>query len=69
MLNSSQHSGAGALIPNVEKIIDPLADLIRRAHDSDDVEVMCVNDNYATSAHSSTTSFARRWRLPRMARC
>jgi nicotinamidase-related amidase len=46
MLNSYQHADAEHLIPNVEKIIDPLADLIRRARESDDVDLVYVNDNY-----------------------
>jgi nicotinamidase-related amidase len=46
MLNSYEHPDAEVLIPNVEKIIDPLADLVRRAHESDDVDLIYVNDNY-----------------------
>jgi nicotinamidase-related amidase len=46
MMNTYQHPDAEALIPNVEKIIDPLADLIRRARESDDVDLVYVNDNY-----------------------
>jgi nicotinamidase-related amidase len=46
MMNSYQHPDAGDLIPNVGKIIDPLADLVRRAHESDDVDLIYVNDNY-----------------------
>jgi nicotinamidase-related amidase len=46
MLNSYQHPDAEQLIPSVEKIIDPLADLVRRARESDDVDLVYVNDNY-----------------------
>ncbi|ODR09734.1 isochorismatase [Mycobacterium sherrisii] len=46
MMNSYQHPDAEVLIPNVAKIIDPLADLVRRARDSDDVDLIYVNDNY-----------------------
>ncbi|MBV8860891.1 MAG: cysteine hydrolase [Mycobacterium sp.] len=46
MLNSYQHRDADQLIPNVEKIIDPLADLLRRAREADDVDLVYVNDNY-----------------------
>jgi nicotinamidase-related amidase len=46
MLNSYQHPDAEQLMPNVEKIIDPLADLVRRARESDDVDLVYVNDNY-----------------------
>jgi nicotinamidase-related amidase len=46
MMNTYQHPDAETLIPNVGKIIDPLADLIRRARESDDVDLLYVNDNY-----------------------
>ncbi|HEX4394691.1 MAG TPA: isochorismatase family cysteine hydrolase [Mycobacterium sp.] len=46
MLNSYQHPDAEELAPNVAKIVEPLADLVRRAHDSDDVDLVYVNDNY-----------------------
>ena len=46
MMNSYQHPDAEVLIPNVAEIIEPLADLIRRAHESDDVDLVYVNDNY-----------------------
>ena len=46
MMNTYQHPDAEDLIPNVEKIMDPLADLIRRARDADGVDVVYVNDNY-----------------------
>jgi nicotinamidase-related amidase len=45
MLNSYQHADAEKLIPNVAKIIAPLADLVHRAHDSA-VDLVYVNDNY-----------------------
>jgi nicotinamidase-related amidase len=34
------------LIPNVEKIIDPVAELVRRAREHDGVDLVYVNDNY-----------------------
>ncbi len=46
MLNSYRHPDAEVLVPNVEKIIEPLADLVRSARESDEVDVMYVNDNY-----------------------
>jgi nicotinamidase-related amidase len=46
MMNSYQHPDAEVLIPNVGKIIDPLADLVRRARQSDEVDLIYVNDNY-----------------------
>lgn len=46
MMNTYQHPDAEDLIPNVGKIIDPLADLVRRARESGDVDLVYVNDNY-----------------------
>jgi nicotinamidase-related amidase len=46
MMNTYQHPDADQLIPNVGKIIDPLADLVRRARESDAVDLVYVNDNY-----------------------
>lgn len=46
MMNTYEHPDAEELIPNVEKIMDPLADLIRRARDKDGVDLVYVNDNY-----------------------
>ncbi|OMC52488.1 isochorismatase [Mycobacterium sp. IS-836] len=46
MMNTYQHPDAEDLVPNVGKIIDPLADLVRRARESDDVDLVYVNDNY-----------------------
>lgn len=45
-MNSYQHPDAEELIPNVAKIIDPLTELIRRARESDDVDLIYANDNY-----------------------
>jgi nicotinamidase-related amidase len=50
MLNTYQHEDAELLVPNVEKIVDPLADLISRARDREDVDVIYVNDNYGDFA-------------------
>jgi nicotinamidase-related amidase len=46
MFNSYQHADAEKLIPNVAEIIDPMTDLIRRAGESDEVDLVYVNDNY-----------------------
>lgn len=46
MMNTYRHPGAEQLIPNVEKMIDPLAGLISRVRQRDDVELIYVNDNY-----------------------
>ncbi|OJZ66292.1 isochorismatase [Mycobacterium paraffinicum] len=50
MMNTYQHPDAEELIPNVAKIIDPLADLVRRARESDNVDLIYVNDNYGDFA-------------------
>lgn len=46
MMNTYEHEDADALVPNVENIVDPLADLISRARDREDVDLVYVNDNY-----------------------
>lgn len=46
MMNTYQHPDAENLIPNVEKVIEPLTDLVRRARECDDVDLVYVNDNY-----------------------
>ncbi|MDD4868254.1 MAG: cysteine hydrolase [Mycobacterium sp.] len=46
MMNTYRHPDAEHLIPNAGKIIDPLADLVCRARESDDVDLIYVNDNY-----------------------
>lgn len=46
MMNTYQHADAEELAPNVGKIIEPLTDLVRRARESGDVDLVYVNDNY-----------------------
>ena len=46
MLNPYRHEDADVLAPNVADIVDPLARLISRTRDRDDVDLICVNDNY-----------------------
>jgi len=46
MMNSYEHPGAEHLTPNVAKIIEPLTDLVPRARESDDVDLVYVNDNH-----------------------
>lgn len=46
MMNTYQHPDAEDLIPNVEKIIEPLAGLVRRARDDGGADLIYVNDNY-----------------------
>jgi nicotinamidase-related amidase len=46
MMNGYQHPDAELLIPNIAKIVEPLADLIARVRERDDVDLVYVNDNY-----------------------
>jgi nicotinamidase-related amidase len=46
MLNTYRHEDAELLVPNVEAIVDPLAGLISRARDRDDVDLIYINDTY-----------------------
>jgi len=46
MLNTYQHEDADVLASSVGDIVDPLAGLISRARDRDDVDLIYVNDNY-----------------------
>lgn len=46
MMNSYRHRDAEHLIPNVEKIIDPLSDPVWRTRDAEDADLVYVNDNY-----------------------
>lgn len=46
MLNTYQHEDGDVLAGNVADIVDPLAGLISRALERDDVDVIYVNDNY-----------------------
>jgi nicotinamidase-related amidase len=46
MLNSYQHEDAEALADSVAEIVAPLAGLVDRVRDRDDIDVIYVNDNY-----------------------
>ncbi|MGC2652297.1 MAG: isochorismatase family cysteine hydrolase [Mycobacterium sp.] len=46
MLNAYQHDDADLLIPNVEKVIEPIAHIVRCARDHEDIDLIYVNDNY-----------------------
>jgi nicotinamidase-related amidase len=46
MLNTYGHEDADVLADSVAEIVDPLAGLIARARDRDDVDLIYVNDNY-----------------------
>jgi nicotinamidase-related amidase len=46
MLNTYRHEDAELLGHNVAKIVDPLAGLVSRVRERDDVDLIYVNDNY-----------------------
>jgi nicotinamidase-related amidase len=46
MLNTYRHEDADVLAPNVADIVDPLAGLISRAREREEVDLIYVNDNY-----------------------
>ena len=46
MFNAYRHEDAGKLAGSVSDIVEPLADLTRRACERGDVDVVYVNDNY-----------------------
>jgi nicotinamidase-related amidase len=46
MLNAYQHEDAEALADSVAEMVEPLACLIDRVRDRDDIDVVYVNDNY-----------------------
>lgn len=46
MLNTYRHEDAELLTPHVTDIVDPLAGLVSRARERDDVDLIYVNDNY-----------------------
>ena len=58
MLNSYEHDDAEALTASVERVVEPLSDLIARARDQA-VEVIYVNDNYG-DWNSSQAELAER---------
>jgi nicotinamidase-related amidase len=46
MLNPYDHEDAEPLADHVEEIVEPLRELVGRARESDDVQLVYVNDNY-----------------------
>ncbi|MBC6463851.1 isochorismatase family cysteine hydrolase, partial [Actinomadura sp. HBU206391] len=46
MMNPYDHEDADLLAGSVETIIEPLRELIDRAHDQEDVRLLYVNDNH-----------------------
>jgi nicotinamidase-related amidase len=46
MFNPYDHEDAELLAPGVEQVVDPLASLIPRAGERDDVDLIYVNDNH-----------------------
>ena len=58
MLNNYEHDDAEPLTASVERVVNPMGDLIARAQD-EDVELIYVNDNYG-DWNSSQEELARR---------
>ncbi|MEV4400490.1 isochorismatase family cysteine hydrolase [Nonomuraea sp. NPDC049607] len=50
MLNPYEHQDAEQLARQVEPIVEPLAELVARAGERDDIELVYVNDNYGDFA-------------------
>lgn len=46
MLNAYRHPDAEPLMDSVADIVEPLADLVRRGREREDVDVVYVNDNH-----------------------
>jgi nicotinamidase-related amidase len=55
MLNSYQHEDADPLAESVADVIEPLAGLVDRVRDRDDVDLIYVNDNYGDFAATRNT--------------
>jgi nicotinamidase-related amidase len=66
MLSAYDHPDAEQLISNVVPIIEPLSGLLAQAHESDDVDVVYVNDNYGdfTAGHQDLVAAALDGRRP-----
>src|SRR5215213_2227348 len=60
MLNTYEHEDADVLARNVADIVDPLAKLVSRVRDRDDVDLVYVNDNYGDFYASSLDYLLRR---------
>ena len=58
MLNAYEHDDAERLVESVERVIDPVSDLVARARE-DEVELIYVNDNYG-DWNSSSSELAER---------
>jgi nicotinamidase-related amidase len=50
MMNTYDHDDADLLAKSVEEVVEPMAALIRQAHERDDVELIYVNDNHGDFA-------------------
>ncbi|GAA3166138.1 cysteine hydrolase [Planomonospora alba] len=66
MLNPYDHEDADLLAESVERIVEPLAGLVGRAHGRRDVELVFVNDNHGDFAatREDIAALARKGRRP-----
>jgi nicotinamidase-related amidase len=70
MFNTYDHPDAEELADNVAEIVDPVADLIARAADRDDVDLIYANDNYGdfTASPSDIVEAALKGARPELVR-
>ncbi|WP_214414832.1 cysteine hydrolase family protein [Sphaerisporangium fuscum] len=66
MLSPYDHEDVELLEASAEEVVPPLAELVRRAHRRDDVDVIYVNDNYGdfAGAKEQIEDRARKGRRP-----
>ncbi|RCG32816.1 cysteine hydrolase [Sphaerisporangium album] len=66
MLSPYAHEDVELLERSAERVVPPLAELVRRAHPRDDVELVYVNDNYGdfTASREQLEDRARKGRRP-----
>ncbi|GGK62443.1 isochorismatase [Sphaerisporangium melleum] len=66
MLSPYAHEDVELLEGSAEQVVPPLAELVRRAHDREDVELVYVNDNHGdfTASREEIEDRARKGRRP-----
>ncbi|GII83916.1 isochorismatase [Sphaerisporangium siamense] len=66
MLSPYTHEDVELLEKSAERVVPPLARLVRRAHERDDIELIYVNDNYGdfTATREEIEDRARKGRRP-----
>lgn len=66
MLNPYDHEDVDLLVKSAERVVPPLARLVRQAHDRDDIDLIYVNDNHGdfTASRDEITDRARKGERP-----